>query len=78
MQFERRLLAGMPSVPGSLAEESDAIEMAFSHWDDLGLSGLMLLVQGDIVGFAVFSPLSADTWDIHFEKADIAFKGAAR
>ncbi|MCG8549498.1 MAG: phosphatidylglycerol lysyltransferase domain-containing protein [Desulfobacterales bacterium] len=78
MQFERRLLAKMPSVPRSLVEESDAIEMAFSHWDDLGLNGLMLLVQDKIAAFAVFSPLSTDTWDIHFEKADVVFKGAAQ
>ncbi|WP_320040314.1 phosphatidylglycerol lysyltransferase domain-containing protein [uncultured Desulfobacter sp.] len=78
MQFERRLLAGMTSVPSSLVEESDAIEMAFSHWDDLGLSGLMLLVKDKIAAFAVFSPLSSDTWDVHFEKADISFKGAAQ
>ncbi|WP_020587689.1 DUF2156 domain-containing protein [Desulfobacter curvatus] len=78
MQFERRLLDGMPSVPRSLVEESDAMEMAFSHWDDLGLSGLMLMVQNEIAAFSVFSPLSYDTWDVHFEKADVSFKGAAQ
>ena len=78
MQFERRLLAGRPSVPRSLVEESDAMTMAFSHWNDLGLSGLMLLVKDEIAAFAVFSPLSPDTWDIHFEKSDVSFKGAAQ
>nr|WP_320193198.1 phosphatidylglycerol lysyltransferase domain-containing protein [uncultured Desulfobacter sp.] len=78
MQFEQRLLAGRPSVSSSLIEESDAMSMAFSHWQDLGLSGLMLMVKGEIVAFAVFSPLSADTWDVHFEKADVSFKGAAQ
>ena len=78
MQFERRLLAGMPSISSSLVEESDAMTMAFSHWNDLGLSGLMLLVKDEIAAFAVFSPLSSDTWDVHFEKADVSFKGAAQ
>ncbi|WP_319577837.1 phosphatidylglycerol lysyltransferase domain-containing protein [uncultured Desulfobacter sp.] len=78
MQFERRLLADRPSVPRSLVEESDAMDMAFSHWNDLGLSGLMLMVKDEIVAFAVFSPLSSDTWDVHFEKSDMAFKGAAQ
>ncbi|NDY72503.1 hypothetical protein DO021_13045 [Desulfobacter hydrogenophilus] len=78
MQFERRLLAGMPSISSSLVEESDAMTMAFSHWNDLGLSGLILLVEDEIAAFAVFSPLSSDTWDVHFEKADVSFKGAAQ
>lgn len=78
MAFERRLLDGRSSVPRSLVEESHAMDMAFSHWNDLGLSGLLLLVKEEIVAFAVFSPLSPDTWDIHFEKSDLAFKGAAQ
>lgn len=78
MQFERRLLTGMPSMPRSLVEESDAMAMAFSHWSDLGLSGLILRVKDEIAAFAVFSPLSPDTWDVHFEKSDVAFKGASQ
>ncbi|WP_462268653.1 DUF2156 domain-containing protein [Desulfobacter sp.] len=78
MQFEQRLLAGRPSVPRSLLDESDAMAMAFSHWNDLGLSGLMLLVKDEIAAFAVFSPLSSDTWGVHFEKSDVSFKGAAQ
>ena len=78
MQFEQRLLAGRPSVPRSLVDESDAMAMAFSHWNDLGLSGLMLLVKDEIAAFAVFSPLSSDTWGVHFEKSDVSFKGAAQ
>ena len=78
MKFEQGLLEGRSSVPSSLVEESEAMTMAFSHWDDLGLSGLVLKVKDRIAAFAVFSPLSSDTWDVHFEKADVAFKGAAQ
>jgi len=78
MRFERRLLDRMPSIPRSLAEESVAMSMAFSHWNDLGLSGLILMVGDEIAAFAVFSPLSPDTWDVHFEKSDVNFKGASQ
>lgn len=78
MLFEKRLLAARPSIPRSLVEEADAIAMAFSHWNDLGLNGLILLVKDEIAAFAVFSPLSSDTWDVHFEKSDVTFKGASQ
>lgn len=78
MQFSRHLLDAMSPTPNSLVEELDAMQMAFSHWNDLYLSGLMLLVKDEIAGFAVFSPLSTDTWDVHFEKSDVTFKGAAQ
>ena len=78
MQFERRLLDRMSSVPRSLVEESVAMSMAFSHWNELGLSGLILMVKDEIAAFAVFSPLSPDTWDVHFEKSDVTFKGASQ
>jgi hypothetical protein len=78
MQFEQRLLDSRTSVPRSLVDEFEAMTMAFSHWKDLGLSGLILRVKDEIAAFAVFSPLSSDTWDVHFEKADVSFKGAAQ
>ncbi|WP_321492612.1 phosphatidylglycerol lysyltransferase domain-containing protein [uncultured Desulfobacter sp.] len=78
MQFDRRLIAAMPSTPHALIEESDAMTMAFSHWKELDLNGLILMVKGEIAAFAVFSPLSADTWDVHFEKSDVNFKGASQ
>lgn len=78
MQFGMGLLDGMPAIPRSLVDEADAMAMAFSHWNDLDLTGLMLMVKDEIAAFAVFSPLSADTWDVHFEKTDMAFKGAAQ
>lgn len=78
MRFEKRLLEGTPSVSNSLVEESEAIAMAFFHWKDLGLNGLILMVKDEIAAFAVFSPLSPDTWDVHFEKSDVTFKGAAQ
>nr|WP_319493133.1 phosphatidylglycerol lysyltransferase domain-containing protein [uncultured Desulfobacter sp.] len=78
MEFEQRLLEDRSSVSSSLVEESEAMTMAFSHWNDLALSGLMLRVKGELAAFAVFSPLSSDTWDVHFEKADVSFKGAGQ
>ncbi|MCG8619009.1 MAG: phosphatidylglycerol lysyltransferase domain-containing protein, partial [Desulfobacterales bacterium] len=65
-------------VPQSLIEEAAAIEKAFDNWDRLGLEGLVVTVDDNIAAFAVFSPLNLDTFNVHFEKANIAYKGAAQ
>ncbi len=78
MKFEKGLLDVMPSVPVSLIEESKAIATAFLNWDVLGLEGLILWVGDEMAAFSVFSPLSPGMWNVHFEKSDFAFKGAAQ
>ena len=53
--------------------ERAAIEKALRHWAELELEGLMLYSGDQLLAFAIGSRLSADTYDIHFEKAlDIA------
>ncbi len=76
--FARDLLMTLDPVPKSLADEYVAIEAAFSNWEALGLEGLVLMVADKIAAFSVFSPLTDDTWNIHFEKSNMAFKGAAQ
>ena len=53
--------------------EQVAIKRAFAHWQELGLEGLILSVDGEDVAMTVGSWFGGDTFDIHFEKAlDIA------
>ena len=78
MKFEKQLLEAMTSVPVALIEESKAIAAAFSNWDALGLEGLILRVDDRIAAFSVHSPLSPGMWNVHFEKSDFDFKGAAQ
>ncbi|HCY87603.1 MAG TPA: hypothetical protein DHV36_20885 [Desulfobacteraceae bacterium] len=78
LTFARDLLEAREPVPQSLMEEAVAIEKAFDNWDRLDLEGLVVTVDDNIAAFAVFSPLNLDTFNVHFEKANIAYKGAAQ
>ena len=49
--------------------ERIALCRAFSHYEELGMEGLVLVEDGEPLAMAMGSPLSADTFDIHFEKA---------
>lgn len=49
--------------------EQQAISRAFRHMDALGIEGLVLEEDGNILAVAMGSRLSEDTFDIHFEKA---------
>lgn len=76
--FARDLLLTREPVPASLTEEFSAMEKAFGNWDALGLEGLLLTVDDNVAAFSIFSRLNRDTYNIHFEKSNIAFKGAAQ
>jgi hypothetical protein len=65
-------------VPAGLADEFEAMEKAFSYFDDLGLEGLALMVGNQLAAFSIFSRLNADTYNVQFEKSDFEFKGAAQ
>ncbi len=60
-----------------LEEENLAMSYAWKHFEELGLSGIILYAEpGYPAGFSIFSMISPDTADIHFEKADHTTKGA--
>lgn len=56
--------------------EHSAIQKALQHRQALGLIGLALVVEGKVVAMTLGSHLSADTVDVHFEKALEEFDGA--
>lgn len=56
--------------------EKAALRGALEHYGKLGLEGLMLLEDGNLLAFTIGSFLSADTVDVHFEKADGQTDGA--
>ena len=60
----------------SRMDERHAMSKAFAHYDALGLSGLLLRAEGRLVAFTMGSPISEDTFDIHFEKAYGEIQGA--
>ena len=60
-----------------LEEEELAMNRAWENFDELKLGGIILYAEpGYAAGFSVYSMLSPDTVDIHFEKADHSAKGA--
>ena len=56
--------------------EHAAIARAFEHYDALDLLGGALFAEGELVGFTVGEKISADTFDVHFEKARADLNGA--
>lgn len=56
--------------------ERIAIKKALESYSILGLEGLALMDNDRVIGFAVASRMSADTFDVHFEKAYSDIQGA--
>ncbi|QSZ68065.1 DUF2156 domain-containing protein [Methanofollis aquaemaris] len=51
-----------------LAEEKTALRYAIAHFDDLGLEGIAVRVEGAIAGCALYDRLNEETAVVHFEK----------
>ncbi len=56
--------------------EQLAIQRAFAFQQPLGLEGVVLVENGEVLAFAMGSFLNGDTFDIHFEKAREDVPGA--
>ncbi len=61
-----------------IENEHTALLKALEDFEEIGLEGLVVLVGNDLVAFSIFSPMTNDTYDIHFEKSCHQFKGAAQ
>jgi hypothetical protein len=61
-------------IPG-LVNESIAIKEAFTHFEELGLKGGAILINGKVEAFTLGEPLNQDTVVIHIEKANSAYEG---
>ena len=53
-----------------------ALNRAFAHWKELGMEGLVLYVGKQVVAMTMGSRLDDETFDVHFEKADLDYPGA--
>ena len=56
--------------------EKIALAKAFYHYKELDMEGLILLGNDNVLAITFGSPLSPDTFDIHFEKALSDVQGA--
>lgn len=60
----------------SLADEANAIEEMFEHYDTLGFIGGLLYQNGEPVAFTAGTKLDDEVFDTHFEKALPGVEGA--
>ena len=58
-----------------LFNESLAIKEAFTHFEELGVKGGALLINGKVEAFTLGDPLNPETVVIHIEKANPAYEG---
>lgn len=61
---------------GDFHMERIALTRALDRYQQLGMETLVLMENGEILAFTMASPLSADTVDVHFEKARSDVDGA--
>ena len=61
---------------GDYLLEQIALSRAFRHFESLGLEGLMLVENGQVLAVTMASRLSKNTMDVHFEKAQEDVDGA--
>lgn len=59
-----------------IAEEKKALCRAFRFYEELELQGLVLYADNHVAGLSFFSKGNEDFGLVHFEKADIRYKGA--
>jgi hypothetical protein len=62
------------AIPG-LMNESLAIKEAFTHFEELGVKGGAILINGKVEAFTLGDPLNPETIVIHIEKANPAYEG---
>lgn len=73
-QWFRQRLAEDPH--GDYLLEQIALSRAFWHFEALGMEGLMLVENGQVLAVTLASRLSENTMDVHFEKAREDVDGA--
>lgn len=56
--------------------EHQAITYALSHFEEIGLTGGVLRVNGQLAAFTYGMPINHDTFGVHVEKADTSIEGA--
>ena len=64
------------SEAGQIRDEERAMARAFANYRALGLYGLLLRAEGEVVAFTMGSLIQEDTLDVHFEKAFPQVRGA--
>jgi len=78
LELARNILGTGKGRIKSLQKEYAALKQALGIIHSSSMEGLAIMVEGKVVAFSIFSRLTPSTYDIHFEKSDLSFKGAAQ
>lgn len=76
LDFESRWCRDHETQQQGLQDERRALAYAVEHYDELGLCGGAIAVKGEMAAFTFGFPLTHDTFDVQFEKANIRIDGA--
>lgn len=68
-------IATRGSEDADLLNERRSMTFALEHMDELGISGGVLRIGGRIEAFTFGSPITADTFGVHVEKANTSIEG---
>ena len=63
-------------VSATIEAEHRVMETVFAHWDELGMLGGSIFVDGRMVAFTYGAAVTTDTFDVCVEKADRNVEGA--
>ena len=74
--YRRSMVREGAAEERDLGDEGIALRTAMEHYEELGLEGGLIRVYGEVVAFTIGDRLSADTYDVHFEKAYGELQGA--
>ena len=75
-EFLKNWYAEHQPLEPMMQAEADAIEIAFAHFEALGLRGGILVDQGVVHGFTYGMPVTDKMFAVHIEKADRTVTGA--
>lgn len=65
-----------PELASEYEYEYRIIKIALTHMQEMNMSGGLLKIQELPIAFTLGEPISKDTFDVHFEKADETIQGA--
>ena len=71
----RQMTAEEPPVSVSMEQDNEALRRTLQHFDRLRQGGVLVRVNGEPAGFALFERQSPETLVIHFERARRDVKG---
>ena len=78
LRLEKQWKAGQDDEEQADSQNMElrAMTRVFHRWDQLGMMGGTIWVDGELVAFTYGCPINRDTFDVCVEKANVAYEGA--